>query len=116
TANRLKNRGIVYELNSSEAVNMIQGDEEVRHNFMNLYSTQATVKPRLYPVIVERVSISFNPDANANIRELEDSNSIENGEVDRARWIKPPARRDANQRAAHLIVLLTNPRTANRMI
>ncbi|KIJ42523.1 hypothetical protein M422DRAFT_86757, partial [Sphaerobolus stellatus SS14] len=116
TANRLKNGGIVYKLNSSEAAQTIQSDEDARLTFMELYSAQATIKPRLYPIIVERVPISFNPESNKSLREMEDSNSIENGEIQRARWIKPVARREPNQRAAHLIVLLTNPRTANRMI
>ncbi|KIJ50574.1 hypothetical protein M422DRAFT_159288, partial [Sphaerobolus stellatus SS14] len=84
--------------------------------FMNLYSAQAIVRPRLYPIIVEHVPISFNPESNSNIRELEDGNSIENGEVQRARWIKPPARQEPNQRAAHLILLISNPRTANQII
>ncbi|KIJ44625.1 hypothetical protein M422DRAFT_84279, partial [Sphaerobolus stellatus SS14] len=99
-----------------EAAQLIQNDEDAKQAFMNLYSAQAIVRPRLYPIIVERVPISFNPESNSNIRELEDGNSIENGEVQRARWIKPPARREPNQRAAHLILLISNPRTANRMI
>ncbi|KIJ29905.1 hypothetical protein M422DRAFT_85427, partial [Sphaerobolus stellatus SS14] len=92
TANRLKNGGIVYELDSSKAAQLIQGDEDARLAFMNLYSVQATIKPRLYPIIVERVPISFNPDSQGSLRELEDSNTIENGKVQRARWIKPLAR------------------------
>ncbi|KIJ52013.1 hypothetical protein M422DRAFT_77479, partial [Sphaerobolus stellatus SS14] len=112
----LRNGGIVYELNSSEAANLIQENKEVRSSFMGLYSSQASVKPHLYPVIVEQVPISFKPDSNADIRNLEEGNGICMGEIERARWIKPPTWHDTNQRAAHLIILLTNPRTANRLI
>ncbi|KIJ40440.1 hypothetical protein M422DRAFT_173693, partial [Sphaerobolus stellatus SS14] len=83
---------------------------------MTQYSSQASVKPRLYPIIIERVPIEFKPDVNADLRNLEDKNGICNEEIERTRWIKPPARQVANQRAAHLILLLTNPRTANRLI
>ncbi|KIJ51794.1 hypothetical protein M422DRAFT_157284, partial [Sphaerobolus stellatus SS14] len=116
TANQLRNGGIVYELNSSVAANLIQENEEIRSCFMDLYSSQASVKPCLYPVIVERVSLSFKPDSSADIRNLEEGNGICTGEIERARWIKPPARRDINQRAAHLIALVSNPRTANHLI
>ncbi|KIJ27487.1 hypothetical protein M422DRAFT_77495, partial [Sphaerobolus stellatus SS14] len=116
TANRLSNGGIVYELSSAEAAKLIQENEEVRKHFTDLYSSQASVKPRLYPIIVERVPLSFKPDSNADVRNLEDENGIHAGEIERARWIKPPERRDANQRAAHLIVLVSNPRTANHLI
>ncbi|KIJ42375.1 hypothetical protein M422DRAFT_171239, partial [Sphaerobolus stellatus SS14] len=109
----LRNGGIVYKLNSSEAANLIQENEEVRSSFMGLYSSQASVKPCLYPVIVKQVPISFKLDSNMDIRNLEEGNEISTGEIERARWIKPPAQHDTNQRAAHLIILLTNPRTAN---
>ncbi|KIJ50423.1 hypothetical protein M422DRAFT_77320, partial [Sphaerobolus stellatus SS14] len=115
-ANRLSNGGIVYELDSSEAAKLIQDNEEVRKRFTDLYSAQASIKPRLYPIIAERVPTSFKPDSNADIRNLEESNGIYTGEIERARWIKPPERRDVNQRAAHLIILVSNPRTANRLI
>ncbi|KIJ47461.1 hypothetical protein M422DRAFT_248876 [Sphaerobolus stellatus SS14] len=66
-ANRLRNGGIVYELDSQEAAGLLQHDETVRKAFADKYSANATIKPWLYPIIVERVQTSFNPEAPSHL-------------------------------------------------
>ncbi|KAF8583134.1 hypothetical protein K439DRAFT_1507237 [Ramaria rubella] len=102
SANKLWNGGIVYELDLPGAAQLIREDEDICRTFLEKFSANVTVRPRLHPVIIERVPLSFNPDNHTHLP--------------KARWIKPVNRREPNQRAAHIIAFVTNPRTANRMM
>lgn len=115
-ANKLRNGGLVYELDSAEVAGMLREDAQVRDTFMENFSSHAMVKPQLYPIIVEWVPISFSPESEKELWEVEDVNTIEEHGIEKARWIKPTACREPNQRAAHLILFLTNPRTANHIL
>ena len=51
----------------------------------------ATIKPRLYQVMVQFVLLTFRPDREADLHKVEEANSIDVGGIVRARWIKPAA-------------------------
>ncbi|KIJ32846.1 hypothetical protein M422DRAFT_83068, partial [Sphaerobolus stellatus SS14] len=97
SANKLRNGGVVYELDSANAATAIQEEEELHKAFMDNFGADATIKPRLYPIIVERVPTSFNPTYEGQLRQLEDANDLQNYEVAKARWIKPTNHREPNQ-------------------
>jgi hypothetical protein len=71
----------------------------------------ASVKERRYPVVAQFVPITYDPER--DIPEMEETNHIQEGQILKARWIKPISRRSEHQRAAHLIIEFKSAEAAN---
>ena len=80
-------RMVLMELDSEEAVTWFAG-AVTRKQFLEKLHPAATIKPRLYQVMVQFVPLTFQPDREADLHEVEEANSDIGGIV-RARWIKP---------------------------
>jgi hypothetical protein len=65
---------------------------------------------------VPRVLVIFDPSNEESLRKLEEQNSIKEGELQKARWIKPMYRRTLGQCMAHLALLVGSPKVANILI
>lgn len=115
-ATKLRNGGILYELDNAAVTQLIWDKDEFRAAFLRGFSSHAMVKPRLYPIIAEHVPLSFRPDSEAELCNLEDANSLRDNVIARARCIKLPSHCEPNQRAAHLILLTSDSKTANHLI
>ncbi|KAF8580175.1 hypothetical protein K439DRAFT_1619991 [Ramaria rubella] len=71
-------------LDSPAATQLIHDDDDVQGTFQGKFSANALIKPRLYPIIIEWVPLSFKPDDHAHLREMEDANTIVDYEIVKA--------------------------------
>jgi hypothetical protein len=88
----------------------------VRSAFLAAYGGGGAIKDRAYGVIVQFVPVTFHPDSDDDLKELARANDLDHGVVTRARWLKNPAARSANQAVAFLEVVLRSPQAANKLI
>jgi len=73
-----------------------------------------TIKKRNHPVIAYYVPLHLNTSNLTNISEIEEVNSIQEGDLLCVWWAKLPICRNANQTCGHLILTFSNPNAANR--
>ena len=100
------------ELGSDEAITWF-AEAPVHKCFLGNLHPAASIKPRLYHVVVQFVPLTFHPDRDTDLHEVEEANSIDMGDITRARWIKPPVRRKPLQTCGHLILSFQSPQPAN---
>ena len=62
------------------------------------------------------VPLSFKPDKDSKLWEVEESNSIKRGDIQRARWIKPVSRWSPTQTCGHVMLLFLSPEMANDVL
>ena len=90
------------ELGSDEAVTWFT-DAAIRSSFLEMLHPSTTIKSRDYHVVVQFVPLTFKPDNDEYLQEVEDVNGIPNGSLVKARWIKLAARRTPQQTCGHAI-------------
>jgi hypothetical protein len=75
------------------------------------------VKQRMYNVFVYNASTALDPENADHLKEISETNGIQDGGLTAMRWVKPTNRRNrADQRTAHLILTFSNADDANRAI
>ena len=75
------------------------------------------VKQRSYNVFIYNASTALDPENADHLKEISETNGIQDGGLVAMRWVKPTNRRDrADQRTAHLILTFSNADNANRAI
>ena len=57
-----------------------------------------------------------SPDKEAEVRQVEEDNRMEDGSILHARWIKPPQRQLQGQTCGHTIFVISNPATVNKVL
>ena len=77
---RLRNGSVLMELDSEEAVTWF-AEGTVCKQFLEKLHPTATIKPRLYQVLVQFIPLSFWPDREVDLREMEEANNIEAGGI-----------------------------------
>ena len=77
---------------------------------------EAAIKLRNYHVVVQFVPLSFKPNKDDGLWEVEESNGMKTGVIQRARWIKPISRQSPTQTCSHVILLFLSPDTANEVL
>jgi hypothetical protein len=112
---RLKNGGILMELDSEEAAEWIQSDK-IRETFQSHLHKSTSIKPRLYHAIVQFVPLTLRPENPTDLRKIEESNDLEAGTITKARWIKPISRRKPSQTCGHLICSFSTAKSANETL
>ena len=112
---RLKNGGILMELESDEAVEWFV-HSSIRKKFVADLHLEAIIKLRNYHVVVQFVLLSFKSDKDNGLREVKESNGMKTGDIQRARWIKPISRWSPTQTCGHIILSFTSPDTANEAL
>src|SRR6266481_986303 len=108
----LWNSGILMELDSNEAVEWF-ADKDVWKRFLEKFHPAASIKPRLYQVIVQFVPLTLRTDREMDLQEIEEANSTKHGEIFSARWIKPVTRHKPTQTCGHIILAFRSPHSAN---
>ncbi|KAF8515673.1 hypothetical protein JB92DRAFT_3114809 [Gautieria morchelliformis] len=91
---KLVNGGIVFDLETQEAAEVIQTRRE---DFLRKFSTSAVVKERSACVIMGYVPVSHAPDALAEYTRIEHNSGLPDGTLESTRWIKPVQRRSPGQ-------------------
>jgi hypothetical protein len=111
----LRNRGILLELDNEGAVKWLQ-EEETRKTFLGKIHTDATIKPRSFPVIIQFIPLTLCPENTKDICKIEECNNLKEGDITRARWIKPVAHRSPMQTCGHLIFAFSSARATNKTL
>ena len=112
---RLRNGGLLMELGSDEAVTWFSG-QDVRKRFLEKLHPGTSTKTRDYHVVIQFVPLTFKPDRDADLREIEEINGLVKGSICRARWIKPVERCSTKQTCGHAIFSFPSPQAANDML
>jgi len=104
---KLRNGGVVYELNSTEAAQWVRSEKTT---FTDGFGGASVIRERAISVIVEYVPVAHSPDAMEENRQIERDSGLSGGALLDTRWIKLPQRHAPRQRAAHLIAHFQNQR------
>ncbi|EJF55579.1 hypothetical protein DICSQDRAFT_13396, partial [Dichomitus squalens LYAD-421 SS1] len=84
--------------------------------FEAVLSEQAKIRPRQYKLVAEFTPVGFDPSREEVWRRTEEDLGLDEGAILEARWIKPVHRRYREQRFAHLLVTVSSPEAANKII
>ena len=114
-AQKLAHRGLLLELNSLDAIGLLE-DQLARATFLGKLGESAMIQPRQYNVVVYFVPLSFKAGDPEGMREVELANGLKPNSIMATRWIKPPNRRSQHQLVAHAIFTFDNPKSANKAI
>ena len=74
---------------------------------------EGDIKPWVFNIVVQFVPFMFRPEKDADLRELEQVNGLDDRAMMKARWIKPAARRSPSQTCSHMILSFSSPVPAN---
>lgn len=114
-ARRLPHRGILYKLNSKELAEWFSTPAN-RSNFLEYYRTNVIIKDRSFHVLVENVPISFVPENQAAVADIEKKAGFKPRTISRARYIKPITRCNPKQQTAHVVITFMSKESANHTI
>ena len=106
---------MIIQLVSREAAEWLQ-EPFNKVAFTEKLDANAYIKERTYPLVVPRVPISFDPQIQEHLCEVETINNLALNTISKARWIKPLYRRHAKQTIAYAMLSLNSANKANRLI
>ena len=84
--------------------------------FTSSIAPDASITKCVYSILVPHIPLTFNPSNDKHLREVEESNNLPAGTLDKARWIKPVYRRTLEQMVAHAIFTLKDVNITNACI
>jgi hypothetical protein len=113
-AQKLSRIHILYLMCSEEAAEWLHKDD-VKKSFIDHYSTPILFRNDGYPLIMEYVPVSFDPNLHA-IRVLEILNELGANAISEARYLKDPTKRAPNQKTTFLCMTLGMFSIANKII
>ncbi|KAJ7164003.1 hypothetical protein C8R43DRAFT_879442, partial [Mycena crocata] len=93
-----KGNAALLHMQSAEAAKWLQDNMS---SFLSSMGGTTVFKERLHNVVVEYVSVTFDPSRDGALHNVESDNNIQRGGLAKAKWIKPPARRYEGQKVAH---------------
>ena len=85
---KLKKGAVLLLFNSKKAVNWIL-HPDVEIEFTVGFIPGATLKPRQFALLVPRAPLTFDPDNDIHLREIEKANGLNGNAITKAKWIKP---------------------------
>ena len=109
---KLRKGGFTVLFKHKEMVDWLQ-DSGVEFDFTSQLADDAMIIKRTYSILVPRVPLTFNPDDEKHLREVEECNEFPEGTIAKARWIKPINRRAPGQKSAHVIFAVKEVGIAN---
>ncbi|KAG2051730.1 hypothetical protein BDR06DRAFT_889374 [Suillus hirtellus] len=115
SARKLPHGGILYELNATTSAAWINIPTN-RSTFLNHFGADIIIKDCAYHLLLENVPISFDPNSQIALADMERKGSLTWDNIIKARYIKPIARRSPNQRTAHVTLTLKSKNAANQII
>ena len=114
-ARRLNNGGLLLEMDSEEAATWL-GGSFAKAAFLGRFAPKAALKSCTYSLVIQFVPLNFKPGDDNELHTLEDLNGLPPNALLRARWIKPPYRRVAEQTCGHVLAVMTRPEDANKIL
>ena len=115
TAKKLRNGGVVLEMDSEAAANWLRR-KDVRSRFAESFGGSAQIKDRTFQVVVQYVPTELRDRSREIMEAAEDSVGSGRGTIVGMKWMKNPQHWREGQRYAHLILMTTNRMVANVMI
>jgi len=100
-ATKLQHGGILFRMNSEEGAEWIR--KEGKEGFLAKMGGTSVVKERTATVVVEYVPVTFEPEVEGALREVEQVSGLKEGSIVRATYIKPKHRRAPGQKVAFAI-------------
>lgn len=104
-AKKQPNGGILFELNSAESASWLK-KSDVRALFTLAFDPGAKMKGSSYPCLLKFVPVAYQAYDRDEREQAEQAAGLPIGAMIESRWMKPPGRREKNQRYAHLISTL----------
>jgi hypothetical protein len=74
------------------------------------------ILPQEFTIVARFVPTHFRPENPNDIDSIAQDNNIDANQIIRTKWAKNPSYRAQNQKSAHLLITLSDPHTANRLI
>jgi hypothetical protein len=115
SAARMRNGGILLEMSNAQDIAWLVG-AEIKDKFTKTFDPTALIKPQCYSIFIQFVPITFQPEEDTDLRELEEANGMPQDSIVRAKWAKPIECRAPNQLCGHLILVLSFPQAANKIL
>ncbi|KAG2070545.1 hypothetical protein BDR04DRAFT_1018553 [Suillus decipiens] len=115
SACKLPHRDIIYKLNSKESMEWFNIPTNCS-NFLEKFGCNVTIKDRTFHILMENVPISFIPESTAAIDNIEKKAAFTPKTILKAKYIKPIARCNPNQRTAHIILTFNSRESMNHAI
>ncbi|KAH7917854.1 hypothetical protein BV22DRAFT_1025631, partial [Leucogyrophana mollusca] len=100
SARKLRSGGILYEMNSETSAKWLN-NKEARSRFLEHFGPDAIVREHLLQVVVEYVPTTLDVNSPTSLTETVRKSGLQEGDIAKARWIKPLHHRSPNQRTAH---------------
>jgi len=91
-------------------------NEAVGKLFTSKFYRSSLIKSRAFHIVVQFMPLMLWLDRLLDLREFEETNGMDEGEVLCARWIKPIARRSTLQTCGHLILSFSSQVPANEAL
>ena len=110
-----KNKGVLIEMETDEALNWVHKTEN-KVTFCIEIGPDVIFKPRPHVVIAFNAPLTIDPTNEDHLKEICEANHLDTDSTVAICWVKPIARRNPEQKSAHLFVSFTNPSSANRII
>jgi hypothetical protein len=110
-----EDRGVMFELNSSEAAGWLRG-KQVMSVFLAKMGSTVDFKMQSYEVVMDWVPVSYDADSSAAWKRVEQSNNLRESAILESTWIKPAHLRSEGQRTAIAIFRLATREDANQII
>ena len=114
-AKKVRNGGVVFELNTAEGARWITATRERVEAFKSALGTDVELKGETYTCMAKFVPVSFVPDE-VSLRRVERTNNLPENSIASVRWAKDPSRRHDTQYVANLFISFRSPETANKTI
>jgi len=113
---RLRNGGLLGEFGTDEGAKWLNKSTNANEFFTALgnVGNGAKLKPRSHNVIVYFAPLTFDPNGTEEI--LEANPILAGGGLIKARWAKPPQRRNPGQQRGHIILTVSSGDLGNELI
>ena len=112
---KLQNGGMILQFKTKEAAEWFK-QPVILSSILPKIDSTAMLKDRTFQILVPRVPVTFEPEGEDSLRELEEQNGMKDGILCKSRWIKPTYRRALGQRYAHLALSVSSAGEANVII
>ena len=112
---KLRNGSLILQFEQKATADWLRIPEN-EAAFTRRFDPDTTIRDRVYPIMVPRVPIIFDPDNSKHLREIEETNRMPTKSIKKARWIKPIYRRAVGQQCAHTIFTIVSASEANRLL
>lgn len=112
---KLRNGSMILQFATKEAADWLRIPTN-EAAFTRRFDPDTIIRDHVYPIMVPRIPLTFDPDNPAHLREVEEVNRLVPKTIKKARWIKPEYRRAAGQSCAHAIFTISSATEANQLL